>query len=59
MYEETTTTRYTTRAEYVPAYESASFNPNLDLDYLRTLPGMLKCLAIVSDREMDFVNLYD
>ncbi|KAH7728744.1 synaptophysin/synaptoporin family protein [Aphelenchoides avenae] len=49
MYEETTTTRYTTRAEYVPAYESASFNPNLDLDYLRTLPGMLKCLAIALD----------
>ena len=47
MYEETRTYTTATRAEYVPAFEASTINPNLDLDYLRTLPGMLKCLAIV------------
>uniref|UniRef100_A0A914CUT8 MARVEL domain-containing protein n=1 Tax=Acrobeloides nanus TaxID=290746 RepID=A0A914CUT8_9BILA len=49
MYEETRTYTTSTRAEYVPAFEGSTFNPNLDLDYLRTLPGMLKCLAIAID----------
>lgn len=52
MYEETRTTYVTTgRASYADPYEiheTAGCGPQLDLDYLRTLPGMLKLIEIVS-----------
>lgn len=52
MYEETRVYTTTTgRQEYTPAqqytFDSPQFNINLDLNYVRTLPGLLKCLAIV------------
>ena len=49
MYEESRTYVTTTRAEYTPyeLHETAGCGPQLDLDYLRTLPGMLKLIEIV------------
>ncbi|KAI1718659.1 membrane-associating domain-containing protein [Ditylenchus destructor] len=54
MYEETRVYSTTTGARYVPShttYESptADLNINLDLNYLRTLPGLLKCIQIAFD----------
>uniref|UniRef100_A0AC35GGD6 MARVEL domain-containing protein n=1 Tax=Panagrolaimus sp. PS1159 TaxID=55785 RepID=A0AC35GGD6_9BILA len=48
MYEESRTYVTTTRAEYTPyeIHETAGCGPQLDLDYLRTLPGMLKLIEI-------------
>lgn len=47
MYEETTTTYYTTRADFRPQYETVSFSTGFDADYVRTLPGMLKVIVII------------
>ncbi|CAD5206237.1 unnamed protein product [Bursaphelenchus okinawaensis] len=49
MYEESTTTYYTTRTDFQPQYQRGSVNANLDPSYLRTLPGMLKVVVIVLD----------
>lgn len=54
MYEETRVYTTTTgRQDYIPAQhyytvDAPQFKINLDLNYVRTLPGLLKCLAIVS-----------
>uniref|UniRef100_A0A915DCB6 MARVEL domain-containing protein n=1 Tax=Ditylenchus dipsaci TaxID=166011 RepID=A0A915DCB6_9BILA len=53
MYEETTVYTTTSGSRYVPTHtyvESPSdLNISLDMDYVRTLPGLLKCLEIAFD----------
>src|SRR3954468_22982396 len=48
MYEETRVYTTTTRQDYVPAYGTSrpTIDISLDLGYLQTLPGLLKCLEI-------------
>jgi len=50
MYEERVYTT-TTRQEYVPTFATSrpDIDINLDLSYLQTLPGLLKCLQIAFD----------
>lgn len=51
MYEETRVYTTTTRQEYVPTFGTSrpEIDINLDLSYLQTLPGLLKCLQIAFD----------
>jgi len=51
MYEETRVYSTTTRQEYVPTFGTSrpAIDINLDLSYLQTLPGLLKCLQIAFD----------